>query len=125
MNAAAAERHIRSGRQARYVDDGIEAFWLAELGGQVVGMAHWHGGFVEALHVRSQYRRMGVGRQLLAIAEGEMRRAGLPSARLETDSFNEASRSFYAALGYVELDRYPDTEWDCGFTTILLEKRLC
>ena len=34
------------------------------------------------------------------------------------------SRAFYAALGYREIDTYPDQEWESGLTTLLLEKPL-
>ena len=42
----------------------------------------------------------------------------------ETDTFNVRSQAFYAARGYQEARRYPDTEWDSGLTTILLVKSL-
>ena len=53
-----------------------------------------------------------------------MRQAGVREARLETDDFNVRSRAFYARNGYQEIDTYPDEEWDSGFTTVLLSKRL-
>jgi hypothetical protein len=56
--------------------------------------------------------------------ETAIRAAGFAQARLETDSFNMRSRQFYGKHGYAEIDTYPDEEWDSGFTTILLEKRL-
>ena len=56
--------------------------------------------------------------------EAEMTEAGFEAARLETDTFNTRSRAFYEARGYREADRYPDTEWKRGFTTILLVKVL-
>jgi ribosomal protein S18 acetylase RimI-like enzyme len=58
------------------------------------------------------------------VAEGEMARAGHPTARLETDTFNTRSQAFYTARGYVETDRYPDLEWNSNLTTLLLEKGL-
>ena len=57
-------------------------------------------------------------------AEEAIRAAGFPQVRLETDTFNERAQSVYKAVGYVEKDRYPDDEWDSGFTTVLFEKRL-
>ena len=50
--------------------------------------------------------------------------AGHGEARLETDSVNARSLAFYAGHGYREIDRYPDTEWHSGLTTVLLAKRL-
>ena len=69
-------------------------------------------------------QRRGVGAALLALAEAAMRQAGVREARLETDDFNVRSRAFYARNGYQEIDTYPDEEWDSGFTTVLLSKRL-
>jgi hypothetical protein len=57
-------------------------------------------------------------------AEAEIARSGSASARLETDTFNTRSQAFYAARGYLEAGRYPDTEWDSGLTTLLLAKAL-
>ncbi len=44
--------------------------------------------------------------------------------RLETDTFNLRSQAFCRARRYVEADRYPDTEWNSGLTTVLLVKAL-
>ena len=79
---------------------------------------------MNALHVRSDHARAGVGGLLMDHAEAEMSRAGLPAAQLETDTFNTRSQAFYAKRGYVEADRYPDAEWNSGLTTVLLIKRL-
>jgi N-acetylglutamate synthase-like GNAT family acetyltransferase len=124
MTPAAVSRHVLEDPVGRYVEAEIAAFTVAEIDGRVVGMVDWRDDFVEALHVCSDYQRMGTGRRLVTCAEREIAHAGFDTVRVETDTFNERSRSFYAALGYVEIDRYPDTEWDSGFTTILLEKRL-
>jgi ribosomal protein S18 acetylase RimI-like enzyme len=125
MSAAAAERYHVADRGGRYVEEKIESFIVAELDGPIVGMVHREGDFIEALHVLPKHQRMGIGRRLMERAEQEIERSGSPHVRLETDTFNEGSRSFYAALGYVEVGRYPDEEWNSGFTTVLLEKRLC
>jgi len=66
----------------------------------------------------------GVGRKLLSDAEQAIGAAGFGQARLETDTFNLRSQTLYKAVGYVEKVRYPDDEWDSGFTTVLFEKRL-
>lgn len=57
-------------------------------------------------------------------AERDMAAKQVRQARLETDTFNEQSQSFYKRLGYIELGRYPDEEWQSGLTTILFGKVL-
>lgn len=121
--AAAASYRIEA-RGARYVEESLEAFRVAEIEGIVAGFVHWQGDFVEGLHVHGDHRRQGVGRLLMDCAERAMALEGFAAARLETDSFNVASQAFYLGRGYAEQARYPDEEWDSGFTTILYVKRL-
>ena len=92
--------------------------------GTVAGFVHWRDDFVHALHVHSRYARSGVGSVLMDLAEAEIARAGYPSVRLETDTFNTRSRAFYAARGFRETEQYPDLEWNSNLTTVLLEKTL-
>ena len=89
-----------------------------------MGLVHFDGDFVHALHVRSDHARTGVGAKLMDHAEAEIARAGFAQARLETDTFNARSQAFYAARGYAEAGRYPDEEWGSGITTLLLVKPL-
>ncbi len=111
-------------RPKTYWDDRGAQFWLAEVGGEVVGLVDWDGDFVNALHVRSSHARKGIGSALMDHAEAAIAAAGLAAVRLETDTFNTRSRAFYAGRGFVEVDRYPDREWNSGLTTLLLSKPL-
>jgi ribosomal protein S18 acetylase RimI-like enzyme len=124
LTPGAIERIEREDRVGTYVRTSLPAFQVAVAGRRVVGMIHWRGNFVVALHVHGDVQRRGVGRALLAVAEAAIRSAGHAAARLETDSFNTRSLAFYARHGYREIGRYPDTEWDSGLTTLLLEKAL-
>jgi GNAT superfamily N-acetyltransferase len=124
LTPAAARMFREEDRPAAYVAERGPMFQVAERDGEVVGFVDWDGDFVNALHVRSDHARQGVGARLMDLAEAEIARAGLPAARLETDTFNAGSQAFYAARGYVEADRYPDTEWASGLTTLLLVKAL-
>ena len=107
-----------------FVDQYAVDFQVAERDGEVVGLVYWENDFVHSLHVRSDHARMGVGARLMDVAEAEIAKAGHAAVRLETDTFNARSQAFYRARGYREVDRYPDTEWNSGLTTLLLEKRL-
>lgn len=119
-----AQAYLATDRGAAYVDQYGRDFWVADLNGQVVGLVHWQGDFVRALHVWSSHFRRGIGRRLMDLAEKKILMAGFRQVRLETDMFNEGSRAFYVARGFSEAGRYPDEEWDSDLTTILLIKQL-
>lgn len=125
MSAEALQRwQARDDGPEAYVHEKGASFVVAEIGGALAGMIHCHDGFVHALHVDADYRRRGVGAALMADAECAARGAGLTHLRLETDTFNRPSQALYRVLGFVEIDRYPDTNYDPRIVTILLEKRL-
>jgi ribosomal protein S18 acetylase RimI-like enzyme len=124
LRPEALARRRREQPARAYVAQKAQAFVVAAEGEQILGMVHWDGDFIHALHVTGAAQRRGVGRALLAHAEQAIAAAGRAAARLETDTFNTRSRAFYAALGYREIDSYPDQEWDSGLTTLLLEKLL-
>lgn len=124
ISQASAQRYVETDLGGHYVEESWPEFTIAEIDGEIAGLIHWRGDFIEALHVRASHQGQGVGGRLLAHAEQAIRAAGFRQARLETDTFNERAQSVYTAVGYVEKDRYPDDEWDSGFTTVLFEKRL-
>lgn len=124
ITEAAANAFLVENRPAAYVGARGLLFWAAELGGEVVGLVDREGDFVNALHVRSDHARSGIGRRLMDRAEAEIAGDGFAAARLETDTFNLRARAFYAARDYREAGRYPDTEWNSGLTTILLTKAI-
>jgi ribosomal protein S18 acetylase RimI-like enzyme len=124
ISAEAANAFVAEARAASYVAERGAEFWVVERAGEVVGLVHWRDDFVHALHVRPIDARTGVGARLMDRAEAEIAACGFSAARLETDTFNESSQSFYRARGYLEADRYPDQEWKSGLTTILLVKPL-
>ena len=124
ITPAAAQAFLTEDRPAAYVGERGLLFQVAERAGEVVGFVDWEGDFINALHVRTAHARTGVGTALMDLAEAAIARAGHPAVRLETDTFNTRSQAFYAARGYVEADRYPDTEWNSGLVTLLLVKRL-
>ncbi|WP_157476898.1 GNAT family N-acetyltransferase [Lysobacter sp. Root690] len=120
--AIAAYRNDRVAE--RFVAEHGAAFFVAQIDDWIAGFAHRDGGFVDALHVLPRARRRGVGRLLMDAVEAAMRADGVTLAALETDTFNEGSQGLYLALGYVEVARYPDEEWNSGLITIRYEKSL-
>lgn len=124
ITPTAAQAFLAEDRPSVYVGERGLLFQVAERAGEVVGFVDWDGDFINALHVRAAHARTGVGAALMDLAEAAIARAGHPAVRLETDTFNLRSQAFYAARGYVEAGRYPDTEWNSGLVTLLLVKRL-
>lgn len=62
----------------------------------------------------------GLGRALLAFADDEARRRGLPEVRLYTNAAMTDNLVFYPKLGFVETARYEQH----GFSRVLFVKRL-
>ncbi len=52
------------------------------------------------LRVRGEYRRHGIGRELLRWAESEVLSAGRHRLLIETQDINTAACEFYSAAGY-------------------------
>jgi ribosomal protein S18 acetylase RimI-like enzyme len=120
---AIADYHDRQVAE-RFVAEQWPRFVVAEINDAVLGFANRDGGFVDTLHVAARGRRRGIARALMDALETAMRAEGLSVASLETDTFNVGSQGLYLALGYCEVARYPDEEWNSGLTTIRYEKAL-
>ena len=80
----------------------VTAAWIDETNSllQPVRLARVH-----TLCVDPAWRRHGIGRALMASAEGWAGDAGALEVRLNVWSFNEQARDLYAALGYDERSR--------------------
>lgn len=95
-----------------------------ELDGRVAGFVvlyprgdHLH---VENVAVLPAAQGKGVGKALLAFAEDEARRLGLPAVELYTNVKMTENQAFYPALGYVETDRREED----GFSRVFYRKPL-
>lgn len=124
ITPAAATHYVETDIGGAFIDQHGLDMTVADVGGTIAGLIFWRNDFVDAVHVVEAFQGKGIGKALMAYAESEMKRAGFAQARLETDTFNERSHAVYRSLGYAEQDRYPDDEWDSGFTTILFVKNL-
>lgn len=93
------------------------AVWVAEAGGEVVGLAACSApqapvfqpyGEISYLYVDPACRGQGLGRDLLAVATGFLRDAGFPGAALAVVRQNTAARDFYRHLGGTETAEFTD-----------------
>ena len=88
--------------------------FVAEIGGEVVGFTCVWGrvpseepddnpadhAYISDLLVREAYRRRGVGRALMDVAERYARECGVDVLRVQALAANTAATSFYAANGF-------------------------
>lgn len=92
----------------RAVEGATSAVLLARDGGALIGSVmvgdDGHRGWVYYLAVAPDRRREGLGRRLMAAAEGWLRERGAPKLQLMVRSDNEAALGFYEALGLARQD---------------------
>jgi ribosomal protein S18 acetylase RimI-like enzyme len=81
-----------------------EWFLVGLVDGQVVAtvMAGYEGhrGWLNYLAVAPEFRRRGLAREIVAEAEGLLRKAGCPKINLQIRTSNQAVIEFYRRLGY-------------------------
>ncbi|MDP4510911.1 GNAT family N-acetyltransferase [Nonomuraea turcica] len=75
---------------------------------------------VDNVAVRPESHGKGIGRELLAYAEEEARRLGLPALRLYTNVKMASNIALYTSLGYVETGR----EGVKGRSAVMMRKQL-
>lgn len=90
-----------------------EGFFVAEIGGDVVGyligFVRWENvGHVMAIAVDESHRREGVGSALMINALDRMRNNGAAKVKLEVRVSNEAAKNFYDKIGFEVRDVVPD-----------------
>jgi ribosomal protein S18 acetylase RimI-like enzyme len=76
--------------------------------------------FVETVAVRPDRQGEGLGRRLMAFAEGKAGDLGLPEIRLYTNEKMWENLTFYEGLGFEETGR----RFDEGYRRVFMRKRL-
>jgi ribosomal-protein-alanine N-acetyltransferase len=80
-------------------------------------------GQIVTLDVHPDFRRQGIGRQLMAAAEQRLAGSGHPAVRLQVAVDNTGARKFYRGLGYHPAGRCPDYYPD-GTDAVEMVKRI-
>jgi GNAT superfamily N-acetyltransferase len=101
-------------RLRRLEDDPGTQVFVAELDGEVMGLAVLHVmpllerpplGRITALVVSGSRRRLGIGRRLVEQAEEQARLAGCERLDLTTSEHRTDAHAFYRELGFAERSR--------------------
>ena len=95
---------------------------IADAGvcGVIVLHVEADGLFVENVAVDPGHQHQGVGRQLMAFAEGHARELGLPELRLYTHERMTRNIALYKRLGFEEVERRTEH----GFARVFMRKVL-
>ena len=111
---------------AALADSGTFAF-VAESQEQVVAFVlvgtRRHLGHVITIDVHADFRRRGIGDQLMELAEQRLRQRGAPRLILEVAASNAAAIAFYRARGFV-LQRLLPRYYRDGSDAYLMDKAL-
>ena len=76
--------------------------------------------FVDAVAVRPDQQRRGLGRVLISFAEGEAQRNGLREIRLYTNEKMFENLAIYEKLGFEEINRGLDS----GYQRVFMRKKI-
>jgi len=79
--------------------------WDARVVATVMVGYEGHRGWINYLAVSPDCQRQGIGRQIMEVAEAELRTLGCPKINLQVRSTNTAVIAFYERLGYQVEDR--------------------
>jgi putative acetyltransferase len=93
-------------RIADYYAGERAGFWVAEDGGEILGMFGLEPAGDDALELRRMYvdpaaRRRGIARRMLAFAEGECRSRGVVRLTLSTSELQQEALALYRGAGYM------------------------
>lgn len=86
-----------------------ELFFVAEDNGAIVGTVmsgyDGHRGWLYSVAVKAEFRRKGIGRQLVDHAVAALSKIGCPKVNLQVRSTNAEVIGFYEAVGFSIEDR--------------------
>jgi ribosomal protein S18 acetylase RimI-like enzyme len=88
-------------------DDDCSQAWIAISGAQIVGAMMTRDDFVTDLWVLREYRRQGIGQNLLAQAASEIASRGYSKLRLRVVKSNKVAVNFYFSEGWQMTREFP------------------
>ena len=92
--------------------DAVTGYAVTSVAGDVAEL--------QRIAVDPRYRRRGVATRLLDVVVGQARRSGAERLLLEVREDNGPALAFYAARGFVELDRRPRYYRDGATAVVML-----
>lgn len=110
-------RDVHFGLVALLRDPSLGHAWLIEcdasLAGYVIltfGYDHEMGGrtgLITDLYLEPQFRKRGLGKEIMTFLEAQARSFGLSAVELQVSRDNEVAQRLYQGLGYISYDRIP------------------
>lgn len=110
-------REVHSGLVALLRDASLGRAWLIEcdasLAGYVIltfGYDHEVGGrtgLITDLYLEPQFRKRGLGKEIMTFVESRARSFGLSAVELQASRDNKVAQRLYKTLGYMSFDRIP------------------
>lgn len=113
---------------ARFIGHRSSRTWVAEEDGRIVGFVvagrqPVRVGHIITIDILEGFRRRGIGKKLMGIAESWARRARLELMFLETAEDNLAAQKFYEARGYRKIEKV-EQYYSNGQAAWVMVKRL-
>ena len=124
----------RSGAEMRIAVRELPCFLVAEVGGRVMGFAHYDQfrkglGYARTVEhtivISEEGRGQGMGRALMDAIEGHARNAGIGSMWAGVSGENPSGVAFHASLGFEEVARLPNVGYKFGRWMDLVLLRKC
>ena len=91
------------------------SLYMAIINGEVVGMGAIKKlsetiGEIKRMYNKPEYRGQGIGRKMINKLLSDGKHFGCKSFKLDTPKFSIAAQNLYKSVGFVESEKYPESE---------------